>query len=71
MEKYKFNKALEIHDAIETLKTIQQEVLDHNRCVAVDLGDGEMIRLPGVLYERFRTWTESTREHLEREFERV
>ena len=71
MEKRKFDKALEIHDAIETLKSIQLEVLDQNRCVAIEIDDEVLLHLPGLLYTRFAEWVAAQREILEKEFERV
>lgn len=71
MEKRKFDKALEIHDAIETLKRIQMEVLDQNRCLAIEIDDEVLLHLPGLLYTRFAEWVAAQRELLEREFERV
>lgn len=71
MEKRKFDKALEIHDALETLKNIQLEVLDQNRCVAIEIDDDVLLHLPGLLYTRFAEWVAREREILEKEFERV
>ena len=71
MNREKFNKAYEIHDAIETLKTIQLDVLDHNRSVAIEIDDEVLLHLPGLLYVRFAEWVQRTREELEKEFERV
>lgn len=71
MEKRKFDKALEIHGAIETLKNIQLEVLDQNRCVAIEIDDEVLLHLPGLLYTRFAEWVAAQREILEKEFERV
>lgn len=71
MNREKFNKAYEIHDAIETLKRIQLEVLDQNRCLAIEIDDEVLLHLTGLLYTRFAEWVEAQREMLEREFERV
>lgn len=71
MNREKFRKAYEIHDAIETLKTIQQEILDPNRSVAIEIDDEVLLHLPGLLYVRFAEWVRRTREELEKEFERV
>ena len=71
MNRDKFRKAYEIHDAIETLKTIQLDVLDHNRSVAIEIDDEVLLHLPGLLYVRFADWVRQQREELEKEFERV
>lgn len=71
MNREKFDKAYEIHDAIETLKSIQLEVLDQNRCLAIEIDDEVLLHLPGLLYTRFAEWVAAQRELLEREFERV
>lgn len=70
MDKYKFGKALELHDAIETLRTIQLDMLDPNRAIEVATSD-EGVHLAGFLYERFRAWVETQLEDMEREFERI
>ena len=71
MNRDTFRKAYEIHDAIETLKTIQQEILDPNLSVAIEIDDEMHLHLPGLLYIRFAEWVQRTREELEKEFDRV
>ena len=71
MNREKFNKAYEIHDAIETLKSIQQEIIDQNRCVAIEIDDEVLLHLPGLLYTRFAEWVAAQRDLLEREFKRI
>ena len=71
MNKKTFESALAIHDAIETLRTIQLDVLDHNRSVAIEIDDEVLLHLPGLLYVRFAEWVRQQREELEKEFERA
>lgn len=71
VNKKTFESALAIHDAIETLKSIQCDILDHNHVVAIEASEGEYICLPGILRDRFAEWVAAQRELLEKEFERV